>query len=93
MIGTAETKWAEDLAEKIAAEIDGPAEPYFDREAQAVGVRLSDGSNLYQLLIPGPGALYALFRNDKWLGGMGLRSDAAPAQVARRLIERVIETR
>lgn len=94
MIGTAE-KWAEALAEEIADEIrpHGTAEAYYDREAQALGVRLADGQDRYELLIPAPGAVYALFRNGRWLGGMGLRTDAAPAELARRLISRIIETR
>lgn len=94
MQSTADTKRAEALATEIADQLrpDGPVDVYYDRAAGTYGVRLVLGGDRYELLMPAPGALYPLLRNGAWCGGMNLRSEATPVQVALRLLGRMAET-
>lgn len=64
----------------------------YDREGETWGVRLHLAGQRYDLLMPAPGALYPLWRNRGWLGGMGLRAEAPASEVAIRLLTRIEET-
>jgi hypothetical protein len=47
----------------------------------------------YELLMPAPGAIFALFRNGTWLGGISHRlGQADPRQVALALLDRIGQT-
>jgi hypothetical protein len=95
---TADAKYSKALADEIAAALDpGPhahAEVVvrFDRAADTHAVRVTFDGHRYDLLMPAPGAHYALFRDGAWLGGMNLTSHAVPVDVAIALLDRVAET-
>jgi ADP-heptose:LPS heptosyltransferase len=95
---TATAKYSEALAQEIAAPITravhGVAKVTvrFDRLAETHAVRVAFTGRRYDLLIPAPGACYALFRDDAWLGGMNLTTDALPADVANALLDRIAAT-
>lgn len=95
---TAASKYAEALAHDIADALNiapqaaGRVAVYFDRDAETWAVRVTVNAwQRYDLLMPAPGALYALFRNERWIGGMSLRSDAAPVDVAAALLARLAQ--
>lgn len=95
---TADAKYSKALAAEIAAVLDaGPhtgvnVAVRFDRAAGTHAVRVTFDGHRYDLPIPAPGAHYALFRDNAWLGGMNLTTDAAPVDVAIALLDRIAET-
>jgi hypothetical protein len=98
MTSEADRKYAEAFAHELAELLEAtrPAgarvEIYHDPEAQTPAVRVRIGRTRYELMMPCPGAIFALFRNGTWLGGMGLRlGQADPGRVAAVLMERIGE--
>lgn len=97
MQNTATAKYAEALAHDIAGALNTAPQAtgvsvYYDRDAETHGVRVKVGRDRYALLMPAPGSQYALFRNNRWLGGMNIGTDAAPVDVARALLGRIAAT-
>lgn len=96
---TADTKYADAFAHEVA-ELLGAAKPagtqvesYYDPGGQCPAVRVLIDRTRYELLMPAPGAIFALFRNGRWLGGMGLRlGQADPGQVADVLLWRISQS-
>jgi hypothetical protein len=94
---TAAAKYSEALATDIAAALNAaPHAPAatvrYDRAAETHAVRVNLVGHCYDLLMPAPGAMYALFRDGGWLGGMHLTTDAAPGDVAIALLGRIADT-
>lgn len=94
---TADTKYSEALAEDIAAALNAAPHPFkvvvrYDRAAETHAVRVACVGHRYDLLMPAPGAMYALFRDGAWLGGMNLTTDAAPVDVAMALLDQIALT-
>jgi hypothetical protein len=95
---TADAKYSEALASDIAAALNADPHPgakvavRFDRAADTHAVRVAVGGHRYDLLMPTPGAHYALFRDGAWLGGMNLTTDALPVDVALVLLDRIADT-
>ena len=93
----ADTKYAEafahDIAEVLRSAPQAAAvqvEVYDDPQGEGPAVRVRAGRTVFELLMPAPGAMFALFRNGAWHGGIGLRiSDADPRQVALALLTRM----
>lgn len=55
----------------------------WDRTGETWAVRIPLGAKLFELLIPQAGAMYALYRNGSWHGGVNLRrGDVTAAMVA-----------
>lgn len=87
-------KHAEALAHEIAdilrASGTDPA-VVFDTYLGSYAVQLDhvDGHR-YLLTMPAPGAIYGLFRDGAWRGGMGCRSDVKPRQVAASFFRRIL---
>ncbi len=101
MTSVAEQKFGEALATEIAAILTAaPAAIRFgsavnvryDQAAETYAVRVRLGRLYYDLVMPAPGACYALFRRNTWLGGMNLTSDANPVDVATRFLDRIEQT-
>jgi len=94
----ADAKYSKALAAEIAAILDaGPHSGAriavrFDRAADTHAVRVTFDGHRYDLLMPTPGAHYALFRDGGWLGGMNLTTDALPVDVAIALLDRIAAT-
>lgn len=91
---TATTRYQEALAHDIADALNTPrlaanATVHYDRAAETWAVRIKAGRNRYDLLMPAPAAMYGLFRNDTWLGGMNLNTDACPCTVAEVMLDRI----
>lgn len=91
-------KYAEALAHDIADALNvapqaaGRVAVRFDQDAETWAVRvILNRWQCYDLLMPAPGAQYALFRNERWIGGMNLRSNAVPADVAGTLLARIAQ--
>jgi hypothetical protein len=96
---TADTKQATAFAHELAELLDDtkPAraqvESYYDPDGECPAVRVLIDRMRYELLMPAPGAIFALFRNGRWLGGMGLRlGQADPGQVADVLLWRISQS-
>lgn len=96
---TADTKYADAFAHEIADLLAAtkPAgaqvESYYDAEGQCPAVRVLIDRTRYELLMPAPGAIFALFRGGRWLGGIGLRlGQAEPREVADALLRRIDES-
>lgn len=95
MQATANSKYAEALAHDIADALNaaphaaGFVNVHFDNDAETWAVQVTVDRSRYDLLMPAPGAIYALFRDNRWLGGMQLRTDAAPIDVALALLDRI----
>jgi hypothetical protein len=90
----ANAKYAGALAHDIADALNAAPQAtgvqvYYDRAGETYGVRVRVGRDRYELLMPAPGAMYALFRNRAWLGGVNLSTDAAPVDVAIALLDRI----
>jgi hypothetical protein len=91
-------KYSEALALEIAAVLArrthgiATVSVRFDEAAQTHAVRIEFGEHRYDLTMPAPGAHYALFRNETWLGGMNLTTDADPERVASTLLARIADT-
>lgn len=99
MQATADRKYAEALANDIADTLrNAPGASKhirvrFDKAADTWVVRITiNQRNRYELLMPAVGALYGLFRNGTWCGGLNQRSDAAPIDVAISLLDRISQT-
>lgn len=94
---TADAKYSEALAEDIAAALNAAPHPFrvavrYDRAAETHAVRVTTLGRKYDLLIPAPGAYYALFRDGAWLGGMNVTTEALPVDVAGALLDRIALT-
>jgi hypothetical protein len=94
----ADRKYAEAFAHELGELLEASrptsarVEVYHDREAETPAVRVQIGRTRYELMMPCPGAIFALFRNGTWLGGMGLRlGQADPGRVAAALLDRIGE--
>jgi hypothetical protein len=58
----------------------------WDRDGETWAVRIPLGAALFELLIPQAGAMYGLYRNGSWLGGVNLRrGEVTAAMVACRV--------
>lgn len=95
MIATA--KYAEALANDIADALNaapnaGKVAVRYDRAAETWAVRITVARTKFDLVMPAAGAMYALFRNGSWLGGMNLNTDATPVDVAITLLRRIETT-
>ncbi|WP_341719879.1 hypothetical protein QQG74_09335 [Micromonospora sp. FIMYZ51] len=95
----ATAKYAEALAHDIADALNhaphaaGRVTVRYDRAAETWTVRVTIGrANRYDLAMPAAGAMYALWRNGTWLGGLHLCTDAAPIDVATALLDRIAQT-
>ncbi len=94
---TATAKYAEALAHDIAAALNTAPHPgtvavRYDRAAETWAVRVTIGRAKFDLTMPAPGALYGLFRNGTWLGGINLNTDAKPVDVAIAMLGRIETT-
>lgn len=94
---TATAKYAEALANDIAAALNAAPHPgtvqvRYDRAAETFAVRVTIARTKFDLCMPANGALYGLFRNGTWLGGMHLNTDAAPVDVAVAMLRRIETT-
>ncbi len=94
---TAAAKYAEALAHDIAAALNAAPHPgtvtvRYDRAAETCAVRFTIGCAKFDLTMPAPAALYGLFRNGTWLGGINLNTDAQPVDVAIAMLRRVETT-
>ncbi len=90
----ANAKYAEALAHDIAAALDAAPHPgavavRYDRAAETWAVRITVARRRFDLIMPAAGAMYGLFRNGTWLGGMNLNTDAAPVDVAIARLRRI----
>ena len=79
-------KYAEALAHDIADTLNGPlgenyARAAYDHDAGTWAVSITHLGDRYDLLMPAAGVRYSLFRNEEWLGGINLTTDAAPGEV------------
>jgi hypothetical protein len=90
----ADAKYSKALAAVLAAGPHPGAQiaVRFDRAADTHAVWVTFDGHRYDLLMPTPGAHYALFRNGRWLGGMNLTTDAPPVDVAIALLDRIAAT-
>ncbi|MFI2577685.1 hypothetical protein ACH5AJ_36430 [Streptomyces rochei] len=94
----AATRYAHALAEDIADALRaaphaaGRVTVREDIDAGTWAVRVTIGRTWYELLMPAPGALYSLWRRGRWLGGLGLATDAAPVDVALAMLRRIEQT-
>jgi hypothetical protein len=94
---TADAKYGEALAADIAAALNAAPHPFrvavrYDRAAETHAVRVACVGHRYDLLMPPPGAHYALFRDGAWLGGMNLTTGAPPVDVANALLDQIALT-
>jgi hypothetical protein len=95
---TATAKYSEALASEIADALNaaphaaGRVTIYYDTAADTHGVQIRVGRTRYELLIPAPGSMYALFRNGSWCGGMNLATTAQPVDVALAMLDRIAAT-
>lgn len=94
---SADAKYSQALADEIAAALNAAPHPFrvavrYDRVAATHAVRVTVDRHRYDLLIPAPGAHYALFRDGAWLGGMNLTTEALPIDVASALLDRIAFT-
>lgn len=94
---TATAKYSEAIAADIAEALNAAPHPFkvavrFDPAAETHAVRVTLVGHRYELLIPAPGAHYALFRDGGWLGGMNLTTSALPVDVASALLDRIALT-
>ncbi|MFJ8690240.1 hypothetical protein [Micromonospora wenchangensis] len=95
---SADTKYAEALAHDIADALNtaphasGRVTTHYDDIADTWAVRITIRRQRYDLTMPSSGAIYGLFRNNQWLGGINLRTDAAPADVAAAMLTRISQT-
>jgi hypothetical protein len=94
----ADDKRAEALAHEIADALrqiapDAPirVSVYRDEVADTWAVRVTADRVRYELLMPAPGALYALFRRRVYTG-FGVRSDETPEAVVAALLLRIGQT-
>ncbi|MGX4657117.1 hypothetical protein ACWCHM_26210 [Micromonospora sp. SCSIO 07396] len=85
---------AEDIADALRAapHAAGRISVREDVDAGTWAVRVTAGRTYYDLLMPGPGAVYSLWRRGRWLGGIGLTTDATPVDVALTLLRRIEQT-
>ncbi|MDM4723501.1 hypothetical protein QTQ03_29425 [Micromonospora sp. WMMA1363] len=100
MAGQAETKYAEAFAHEVAEVLRSAPqsaaariEVYHDADAQTPAVRVRITRVRYELLMPAPGAIFALFCNGTWLGGISHRfGQVDPRQVALALLDRMSQS-
>lgn len=99
----AKAKYQEALAHEIAEALKtapqaaGRVETYYDEAGNTWAVRVCIDDTRYELLMPAPGALYSLFCNGTWLGGISrnghwgspVTSASSPVEVAIALLERI----
>lgn len=94
----ADDKRAEALAHEIAEALQlapqsaGRVRVYRDDVADTWAVRVRIARLRYELTMPAPGALYGLWRNGTWLGGMNTGTDAEPVDVATAMLHRIAVT-
>lgn len=94
---TATAKYAEALAADIADALNAAPHPgavavRYDRAAETWAVRIVIARTKFDLIMPAAGAMYGLFRNGTWLGGINLHTDAAPVDVAIAMLRRIETT-
>ncbi len=98
MQATVTAKYSEALASEIADALNaaphaaGRVTVYYDTAADTHGVQIRAGRARYELLIPAPGSMYALFRNGTWCGGINRSTDAQPVDVALAMLNRIAAT-
>lgn len=89
----ADHKHSEALATEIAECITNSGIPAVVSYSLDAGTHLVEVDHLgdrYDLAMPAPGALFALWRNGAWLGGMNVRGGATPQEVTAALIRRIL---